>query len=357
MAAHAEICKKQRAVIEFLVLEGESAAAIHKRLKNVYGDHTLDVSNVRRWASRIKGGETAKGEAVLTDQPRSGRPAHAVSDMNLKSTDELIKENRRITITEISEALDISRGSAGNLVSKLGYSKVCAKWVPRQLTDAMKEQRVEASTELLRLHSDDNTFLKRIVTGDETWVHHYEPESKRRSMEWRHSYSPRKKKFKSQPSAGKVMATVFWDYQGVILVDFMPKGTTINSDAYIATLNKLKNRLRRCRPNLNMDGVLLQHDNARPHTSLRTRQEITRHGWTTLPHPPYSPDLAPSDFHLFGPMKEALRGQRFSTDGEVMTAVRSWLRSQPSSFYEAGIEALIQRWTAAVDNRGDYIEG
>ncbi|KAF6036818.1 hypothetical protein EB796_004868 [Bugula neritina] len=93
------------------------------------------------------------------------------------------------------------------------------------------------------MHAEDETFLQRIITGDETLVHHYEPESKRRSMEWRHADSPRKKKFKSQPSAGKVMATVSWDYQGVILIDFMAKGTTINSEAYIETLRKLKDQM------------------------------------------------------------------------------------------------------------------
>ena len=65
-------------------------------------------------------------------------------------------------------------------------------------------------------------------------------------------------KFKSQRSAGKIMATVFWDIEGVILVDFMPKGTTINSDAYIDTLRKLKAKLRRVRPHLDMSKVLLQ---------------------------------------------------------------------------------------------------
>jgi len=220
MATHADVCKKQRAVIEVLVLEGERTAAIHNRLKNVYGDNTLDVSNVRRWVRRIKGSDSAKGEALLVDQPRSGRPAHAVPDINLKHTDELIKQNRKIRITEINEALDISRGSTDTLVGNLGYSKVCAKCVPRQLTDTMKQQRVEASTELLSMHAEDETFLQRITTGDETWVHHYEPESKRRSMEWRHADSPRKKKFKSQPSAGKVMAT--------------------------ETLRKLKTRIKRC---------------------------------------------------------------------------------------------------------------
>jgi hypothetical protein len=73
---------------------------------------------------------------------------------------------------------------------------------------------------------------------------------------------PRKKKLKTAPSAGKVMVTVFWDCDGVILVGVMPRGTTINSEAYINTLNKLKKNFRRVRPGKNPAEMLLQHDNA-----------------------------------------------------------------------------------------------
>ena len=69
-------------------------------------------------------------------------------------------------------------------------------------------------------------------------------------MEWRHPTSSRAKKFKAQNSAGKIMATVFWDSQGVILVNFLPKGVTINSEVYIETLRKLKAKIRHVRPNL-----------------------------------------------------------------------------------------------------------
>jgi len=120
-----------------------------------------------------------------------------------------------------------------------------------------------------------------------------------------------KKKFRTTPSTGKVMITVFWDIDGVILVDVMARCETVNSDAYIGTLQKLKQRYRRVRPNRNPGDMLIQHDNARPHTSLRTQEAIAKFGWTVLPHSPYSPDLAPSDFHLFGPLKVALRGTRF----------------------------------------------
>ena len=105
-------------------------------------------------------------------------------------------------------------------------------------------------------------------------------------MEWRHPTSPRSKKFKSQQSAGKVMVAVFWDNVGVILVDFMSKEAIINSDVYIDTLKKLKARIQKVRPALEMSRVLLQHDKARPHTSLKTREVISSFGWTTISHTP-----------------------------------------------------------------------
>ena len=145
------------------------------------------------------------------------------------------------------------------------------------------------------------------------------------------------------------MATVFLDSQGVILVDFLPKGETINSEVYIETLRKLKAKIRRVWPNLDMANVFLQHDNAPPHTSIRTMEAITSFGWTVIPHLPYSPDLAPSDYHLFGPMK-GLWGNRYGT------AVLNWLRHQPAEFYNTGIHALVHRWTAALERGGDYVE-
>jgi hypothetical protein len=72
-------------------------------------------------------------------------------------------------------------------------------------------------------------YFERTVTADETWVHHYEPESKAQSVAWKRPTSPVAKKFKSQPSAGKIMLTLFWDMKGAILVHFTPKGETVRS--------------------------------------------------------------------------------------------------------------------------------
>ena len=102
--------------------------------------------------------------------------------------------------------------------------------------------------------------------------------------------------------------------------------------------------------------MLIQHYNARPHTSLRNQETITKFGWNVLPHPCYSPDLAPSDFHLLGPLKDALRGTSFEDDESVIRAVRTWLREQETSWYSEGMHTLVSRWRKAVDVYGDYVE-
>jgi len=75
-----------------------------------------------------------------------------------------------------------------------------------------------------------------------------------------------------------------------------------------------------------------------------------------MEHPAYSLDLAPSDFHLFGPLKAALRGRRFSCDDDVKTAVHQWLRAQPKTFFSEGIKKLVGRWEKCIAKQGDYIE-
>ena len=129
------------------------------------------------------------------------------------------------------------------IIDALGYSKAYTRQVPRSLTTEHRCQRKTIYSELLE-HFDveGEAFLSRIVIGDETWAHHYEPETKRQLVEGHHPQSPRKKKIQTTPSARKVMINVFWETDGVILVDVMARGETINSDAYIKNLQKLKQR-------------------------------------------------------------------------------------------------------------------
>jgi len=110
------------------------------------------------------------------------------------------------------------------------FSKVCARWVPKELTEEHNRKRLDiCSRHLARYREERDNFLQQIVTGDETRIHNYEPESKRQRMQWKHPSCPIAKKFKTQHSAGKLMLTVFWDSQGPILETYQERKTTVTS--------------------------------------------------------------------------------------------------------------------------------
>ena len=126
----------------------------------------------------------------------------------------MTRRDRRLTVSEVAAHLDISIGSAYAILhDDLGYRKVWARCVPKELTVVHKRQRVEVATQFVRRYEDDPSTLERTVTGDETWVHHYDPESKRQSMEWSHPLSPTKKKFRQQNHVNALLGHA-WTYSG-----------------------------------------------------------------------------------------------------------------------------------------------
>ena len=110
------------------------------------------------------------------------------------------------------------------------------------------------------------------------------------------------------------------------------------------------------RPGLITKGVLFLQDNARAHTAHRTTCTLQQLGWEVLLHSPYSLDLAPSDFHLSGPLKEFLGGQNFSTDDEVKQAVLGWFSRNDKFFCAEAFQALVKRWDKCINVAGEYVE-
>lgn len=355
MAAPLEICShvEQRAVIRFLSSEGVRPSEIYRRMKAQYGESCLNENRVFKWASSFKDGRTS-----VEDEPRAGRPKEASTPAKVQAVDKLVREDRRLKVGEIAESLDVSIGTVHKILhDDLGYSKVSCRWVPKMLTDENKAKRLEISKKNLeRFQREGDSFLDRIVTCDETWVAHYEPECKQQSMQWKHTASPVKKKFRAQRSVKKVMLTVFWDVKGPITISFLEKGTTVNSENYCQLLQQVKKDIKNKRRGMQSRGVILLQDNARPHTARRTNEAITNLGWEQLKHPPYSPDLAPSDYHLFGALKSHTRGLKMDSEDEVKSTVSEWLRSQSAEFYAMGMQKLVHRWEKCVALSGDYVE-
>ncbi|GFN82806.1 guanine nucleotide exchange factor vav2 [Plakobranchus ocellatus] len=146
------------------------------------------------------------------------------------------------------------------------------------------------------------------------------------------------------------------DAKGVILLDILPQGQCINAARYCSTLDRLKEAIRRKRPGLLRRGVVLQHDNATPHSANLTQQWLQRYGCEILPHPAHSPDLAPADFHLFGPLKRHLGGMAFETEDDLISELRNWFDNLDVDFFRVGINLLPSRWQKCIDLHGDYVE-
>lgn len=344
---------EQRAVIKYLCKKSLTSKEIHNDMNTTLGESAPSYTTVKKWTAEFK-----RGRESVEDDPRAGRPSTSTTEENIGKVCDLILQNRRLTIREIADTVGISYERTQNIiVNKLGYSKVSARWVPRLLSFEQKRIRLTISRDCLEMfEADPQDFLNRFVTMDETWVHHYTPESKQQSKQWKKPGEPTPKKAKTILSAGKVMASVFWDAKGVIMVDYLPKGVTINSAYYCTLLRRLREEIKEKRPGLLRKKVLFHHDNARVHTSVETMAQIRDCGFELLPHPAYSPDLAPSDFHLFPNLKKHLGGQKFSTNEEVEDAVNLYFEGLEESFFKKGIEAFETRWKKCIELDGDYVE-
>jgi len=97
------------------------------------------------------------------------------------------------------------------------------------------------------------------------------------------------------------------------------------------------------------------HDNGRPHTAAHTVETLQKLKFEALAHPRCSPDLASSDYILFGPIKEALRGCRFTFDQELKEVVHVWLAARPNNFFSEGVKKLVQRWMKRMEKQGHCV--
>ena len=192
-----EVRTKQRWVIEFLHAKKIAPNDIHRRLLNVYGDQTVDVSKVRQWVAHF-----SSGNSDVQDKPRSKRPCTAVTPRNEERLDQLICAIWRIRTRELCTELNIGFNALETMVATLEYRKVLCQVGPHELSHRNIKNTVRKVVGTYwtntRLKVTVSWIASSLVT--EMWCHHYEQESKQQSMERQHVNSPSKKKFKTLPS-------------------------------------------------------------------------------------------------------------------------------------------------------------
>ncbi|CAK9804065.1 Histone-lysine N-methyltransferase SETMAR [Anthophora plagiata] len=207
--------------------------------------------------------------------------------------------------------LGVDHKTVLNHLHKAGYKKKLDVWVPHELSAKNMIDRTNICDALLK-RNEIEPFLKRVITAI-TSVHEAR-------------------------------------------IDVEKVGQTIDSQLYCGQLERLRQAIERKRPELNnRKGVVFHHDNARPHTSLMTRQKLRELGWEVLMHPPYSPDVAPSDYHLFRSLQNSLNGIKLLSKEACEKHLIQFFNQKPQKLFTDGIMALPEKWRNIVDNNGAYL--
>ncbi|UYV75875.1 hypothetical protein LAZ67_13001632 [Cordylochernes scorpioides] len=264
-----------------------------RMLTVAYGEATLDRSNVYRWYKMF-----SEGQEDVNDEERAGRPSTSTTDEKINEVEKIILANRRITVREVAEDLNISIGSCHSIfINDLGMRRVAAKFVPKLLNCNQKQHRMNIANEMLDSVREDPNLLQRVITGDEAWVYGYDVETKAQSSQWKLPHEPRPKKASQVRSNVKVLLTVFFDCRGVVHHEFLPQGRTVNKEYYLQVMRNLHEAIYQKHPDLwKNKNWLLHHDNAPAHTSLLVRDFLAKNNTLMMPQPPRSQIWPPVAF-------------------------------------------------------------
>uniref|UniRef100_A0A0K0F176 Histone-lysine N-methyltransferase SETMAR (inferred by orthology to a human protein) n=1 Tax=Strongyloides venezuelensis TaxID=75913 RepID=A0A0K0F176_STRVS len=265
MIAKREIC----IIFLYEFKKGTSAAKTAEDINIVFGESFVNPSTVKRWFKRIR------EENEDLDNENRGRPASVVDNDHLRT---IIEADSQQTVRRILEDLGVSKNTVCRHLKQISKTKKLDQWVPHELTEKQKNSRLEICSSLL-LRNKNDPFLDRIVTCDEKWILY---DNRKRAGQRLDKDEAPKQFPKPQITPKKVMVTVWWFSEELVHYEFMKPDKTINSESYF-----------------NRKGPILLHDNDRPHVSKTTLQTFNDLKYETLPHLPYPPGLAPTDFHFF----------------------------------------------------------
>ncbi|XP_033224565.1 protein GVQW3-like [Belonocnema kinseyi] len=142
-------------------------------LQKAFKDECIAKTQIKEWYRRFKSGRTS-----LDSDPRSGRPSTGTSSDNVERVRVAVEQDRRLNVRELEDELGIPKSTVWRILTEnLGMTRVCAKFILKLLTDQQKNLRLEIAQDNLEIINSDENFFQKVITGDETWVYGYDPET------------------------------------------------------------------------------------------------------------------------------------------------------------------------------------
>ena len=273
---------------QFFFLKRKATKEIHAILTETLGEYAPSYATVKNWVARFK-----RGDFATCDEPRPGRPKTVTTPAIIDKIHELILEDCRISTKSIAEQLDLSCERVGSIIHvDLDMRRLSAKWLPKCLNADQKRQRCQSSEQIWNFLGAVQMISYR---GWWPWTKPgYITMTRRQSNnQWSGGIAAHPASKNSEwKIPGKFLASSFWDQDGILLIDYLLKGQTINAEYCSSLLVQLKDILKEKRRRKFTKGVLFLHDNAPAHRALATQKKLAYLGFQCLGHPPYSPDLA-----------------------------------------------------------------
>lgn len=340
-----------RAYIKTRALLGTSAAEITRELVLAHGDQAPKERTVSKWAALF-----LAGRKDLEDDPRSGRPITSFTQSNIDLVRQVIELNPHATYDEIEADTSISRYTIFEILHQaLKMRKLTSRWIPHELTAKNRKDRVDACRENLAKFKEGKWRLCDVITGDESWFYLRQIGSKASNSSWVGEGEQPRTIVRRGLYEPKFMFSVFFKSTGVVHIHCMEKGATITGQSYIEnSLDPIIKEIRRQRPHSGTKNMKFHHDNARPHVKVEVITHLENTGITIIRHPPYSPDLAPSDFWLFDLVKRNL--QDHDSVQSLKRQITSILENLPQDEYRKTFDKWLERMQLCIDNKGEYFE-
>jgi Transposase. len=322
-----------------------------EKLISVFGDAAPSKTMVYKWFAEFK-----RERPTFDDDVREGRPCTSVVAEKIDGVREMITADRHVTYQEIKSSLGIAAKQIHAILhDHLNVRKICSRWIPHNLNAAQKQARVNWCKEMLKKFDQGRSnSVYYIVTGDETWVYSYEPETKQQSCVWVFQSELKPTKVVRSRSVSKKMIACFFGKTGHVASVALEDRRTVNSDWYTSIC--LPEVIAKIRRNNVKRRIIVHHDNASAHTAQRTIDFLSSENIEIMTHCPYSPDLSPNDFFLFPNIKNKLRGKRFASPEEAVEAFNLCVSEVPRSEWRRCFEDWFHRMKKCIDLKGEYFE-
>lgn len=345
---------QQRVNIHFCVKLGFKFQQIKHSLRQCYG-RILSDATIFFWMKEFKGGRTR-----IVDKPRAHKARKGHCQENQRRIEDLVTADCHITIRQLSIQSSIPFTTVQRILKfDLKLTKKCAKFVPYDLTERHIEQRKQICDFWGRLARANPRVFRHVVTMDESWIYIYDPELKCQSKTWLRAGEQRPQKPRRTLATAKVMIVTFFDCRGMIYYEYVQHPQTVNQIYFRGIMTRFTAAFHRRRPRSSVQGRHFKHmDNAPAHNATLTLQHVQQLGWTSLPQPACSPDLAPCDFFLYPRIKCQIRGHKFNNLQELKDAVSDQVAEITADEYRRCIlQTWPKRWAKCLQYNSQYFEG